>query len=47
MENYLYGKGVTTLEVPTQKNNANTCCWYEKNGFAVQSATPIYHWWLQ
>ncbi|MBR1786743.1 MAG: hypothetical protein IJ756_06265 [Paludibacteraceae bacterium] len=47
MENYLYGKGVTTLEVPMQKNNANTCCWYEKNGFAVQSATPIYHWWLQ
>lgn len=46
LENYLYGKGVTTLEVPTQKNNANACCWYEKNGFAVQSVTPIYHWWL-
>ena len=46
LDGYLYGLGVKTLEVPTQKANADACRWYEKNGFKVKSVTPIYHWWL-
>lgn len=45
-EDYLLERGVKTLEVPTQKANINACRWYEKNGFAIQSEIPIYHWWL-
>ncbi len=46
LDGYLYGLGVKTLEVPTQKANKDACSWYEKNGFKVKSVTPIYHWWL-
>lgn len=46
LDGYMYECGIKTLEVPTQKANANACRWYEKNGFVVQSETPIYHWWL-
>ena len=46
LDGYLYGLGVKTLEVPTQKANKDACRWYEKNGFKVKSVTPIYHWWL-
>jgi dTDP-4-amino-4,6-dideoxy-D-galactose acyltransferase len=46
LDGYLYGLGVKTLEVPTQKANTEACRWYEKNGFKVKSVTPIYHWWL-
>ena len=46
LDGYLYQQGVKTLEVPTQKANTNACRWYEKNGFTIQSVTPIYHWWL-
>jgi len=46
LDGYLFEHGVKTLEVPTQKANANACSWYEKNGFVAQSKTPIYHWWL-
>lgn len=46
LDGYLYQQGVKVLEVPTQKANTDACHWYEKNGFVVQSATPIYHWWL-
>lgn len=46
LDGYLYGLGVKTLEVPTQKANKDACRWYEKNGFEVKSVTPIYHWWL-
>lgn len=46
LDGYLYGLGVKTLEVPTQKVNKDACRWYEKNGFKVKSVTPIYHWWL-
>lgn len=46
LDGYLYQKGVKTLEVPTQKANSDACRWYEKNGFRVESVTPIYHWWL-
>lgn len=46
VEGYLFERGVKTLEVPTQKANINACRWYEKNGFAVQSEIPVYHWWL-
>lgn len=47
LDGYLFDLGVKTLEVPTQKANTDACRWYEKNGFAVQSRTQIYHWWLQ
>jgi len=46
LDGYLFEQGVKTLEVPTQKANFDACRWYEKNGFAVQSKTPVYHWWL-
>ena len=46
LDGYLYQQGVKTLEVPTQKANTDACRWYEKNGFIIQSVTPIYHWWL-
>lgn len=46
LDGYLYGLGVKTLEVPTQKANTDACRWYEKNGFKAKSVTPIYHWWL-
>lgn len=46
LDGCLYGLGVKTLEVPTQKANTDACRWYEKNGFKVKSVTPIYHWWL-
>lgn len=47
LDGYLFERGVKTMEVPTQKANTNACRWYEKNGFAVQSEMPIYHWWLR
>lgn len=46
LDGYLYGLGIKTLEVPTQKANTDACRWYEKNGFTIQSCTQIYHWWL-
>lgn len=46
LEYYLYRKGVMTIDVATQAANKDACRWYEKNGFVVQSKTPIYHWWL-
>ena len=46
LDGYLFEQGVKTLEVPTQKANSDACRWYEKNGFVIQSKTPIYHWWL-
>lgn len=46
LDGYLFERGIKTLEVPTQKANTDACRWYEKNGFTIQSITPIYHWWL-
>lgn len=46
LDSWLFNRGIQTLEVPTQKANADACRWYEKNGFVAQSQTPIYHWWL-
>ena len=46
LDGYLFQQGVKTLEVPTQKANTDACRWYEKNGFSIQTVTPIYHWWL-
>lgn len=46
LDGYLFERGIKTLEVPTQKANTDACRWYEKNGFTIQSVTPIYHWWL-
>lgn len=46
LDGYLFNLGIKTLEVPTPKANTDACRWYEKNGFAVESITPIYHWWL-
>lgn len=46
LDGYLFDLGVKTLEVPTQKANTDACRWYEKNGFAIESITPVFHWWL-
>ena len=46
LESYLYRKGVVTIDVATQAANTDACRWYDKNGFNVQSKTPIYHWWI-
>ena len=46
LDGYLFDHGIKKLEVPTQKANIDACRWYEKNGFAIQSIIPIYHWWL-
>lgn len=46
LDGYLFERGIKTLEVPTQKANTDACRWYEKNSFAIQSITSIYHWWL-
>lgn len=46
LENYLYCKGVMTIEVATQAANTDACSWYKKNGFRIETVTPIYHWWL-
>lgn len=46
LETYLYSKGISIIDVATQKANVKACRWYEKNGFEVKSITPIYHWWL-
>lgn len=47
LEGNLYKKGVMTIEVATQKANADACSWYAKNGYIVQSVTPVYHWWFK
>ena len=36
----------TRVEVATQKINCVACHYYEKNGFAVDSITNVYHIWL-
>jgi dTDP-4-amino-4,6-dideoxy-D-galactose acyltransferase len=41
--NFLFDKGVTMIEVPTQMDNVDACQFYEKCGFAVKSITYIYH----
>lgn len=46
LDGYLFEHGIKTIEVPTQKANKDACRWYEKNGFAIQTITLIYHWWL-
>lgn len=46
LDSCLFEYGVKTIEVPTQKANTKACHWYEKNGFIIQSITPVYHWWL-
>ena len=46
LDGYLFERGIKTIEVPTQTANTDAVRWYEKNGFVVQSKTPIYHWWL-
>lgn len=47
-ENWLaHHTSVQTLSVATQWANTKARRWYEKNGFAVEGVTNIYHWWLQ
>ncbi len=45
VDSYLFGRGVRVVEVATQLDNTKACSWYEKNGYAVDSITDIYHWW--
>lgn len=45
VDSYLFEKGVGVVEVATQLDNAKACSWYEKNGYAVDLITDIYHWW--
>ena len=44
-ENYLFDRGISTLEVATQLNNKKACYYYEKNGFVKKEVINIYHWW--
>lgn len=39
-------KGIRTVEVDTQGRNRGACYFYEKQGFAVNKSTNIYHLWL-
>lgn len=45
VDSYLFGRGVSVVEVATQLDNTKACSWYEKNGYVVDSMTDIYHWW--
>ncbi|MDR0559103.1 MAG: GNAT family N-acetyltransferase [Prevotellaceae bacterium] len=45
-ENEALTKKITTIEVPTQFDNRQACCFYEKCGFKIKSITDIYHFWL-
>jgi len=47
LENYLAeNTDVKILKVATQWTNTKARALYEKQGFAVESITKIYHWWL-
>lgn len=38
--------GLKYIEVPTQYDNKQACCFYEACGFQIKSITNIYHFWL-
>jgi dTDP-4-amino-4,6-dideoxy-D-galactose acyltransferase len=38
--------GLKNIEVPTQFDNTQACCFYEACGFKVKSIMNIYHFWL-
>lgn len=44
--NAIVSKGIHQIEVPTQMENIDACCFYEKCGFNIKSITNIYHFWL-
>ncbi|HEY5591532.1 MAG TPA: GNAT family N-acetyltransferase [Paludibacter sp.] len=44
--NAIVSKGIHQIEVPTQMENIDACCFYEKCGFKIKSITNIYHFWL-
>lgn len=47
VEHFLLSEtSVRYLDVATQWENVGARCFYEKCGFAVESKTYIYHWWV-
>jgi dTDP-4-amino-4,6-dideoxy-D-galactose acyltransferase len=45
-EKELFAQNIFLLEVSTQLNNIQACCFYEKCGFVIKSVTNIYHFKL-
>ena len=43
---YAWMKQCSKLSVATQLDNVPACRLYEKTGFAVESITDVWHWWL-
>lgn len=46
IKNYYFKKGISNLEVVTQKANKNACAFYEKSGFNIIRTENVYHFWL-
>jgi len=46
VKHFMYTKGCKRLNVATQYENKVACHFYEKAGFAVNSCTDVWHWWL-
>ena len=45
VENRLISDGVFKLLIPTQLENTNACCFYEKKGYKISQITIIKHFW--
>ncbi len=45
-KNFYLKKGITKIEVVTQKANKNACAFYEKSGFSIIKTENVYHFWL-
>lgn len=46
LEDIVCSKGVSIIEVATQKQNIAACNFYQKNKFFIKQETNIYHIWL-
>lgn len=47
LEAILYEKGVRTLTIPTQQQNADACAFYQKKGYEISEITYIKHYWKE
>ena len=44
-ENYCIENGMTTMEIPTQKENEQACQFYKKMGYTIKEELIIKHFW--
>lgn len=44
-ENYCIENGMTTMEIPTQKENDQACHFYKKMGYSIKEELIIKHFW--